>query len=179
MSLEILLYVAAVCALSAFAHGAIGFGFPVVATPLVALVIDMKSAIILLAPVTLVLVVISALRGGGVGELARNFWFLPVGIAAGAWLGTRILLATPPEPFTLVLALMLLFYLNLDRLGRGHSDTVVRLRVLFGIAFAFVTGDVRDCLEHPGNEGKRTSPVRSCWCISCCSAPRPSRSCRR
>jgi uncharacterized membrane protein YfcA len=140
MSLEILLYVAAVCALSAFAHGAIGFGFPVVATPLVALVIDMKSAITLLAPVTLVLVVISALRGGSVGELARNFWFLPVGIAAGAWLGTRILLATPPEPFTLVLAAMLLFYLNLDRLGRGHSDMVVRLRVLFGVGFAFVAG---------------------------------------
>jgi uncharacterized membrane protein YfcA len=144
MSLEVLLYVAAVCALSAFAHGAIGFGFPVVATPLVALVIDMRSAITVLAPVTLVLVVISALRGGGVGELARKFWFLPVGIAAGAWLGTRILLAVPPEPFTLVLALMLLFYLNLDRLvgggESGHSETVVRLRVLFGLVFAFVAG---------------------------------------
>ncbi|HWM45032.1 MAG TPA: hypothetical protein VNP36_21555, partial [Burkholderiales bacterium] len=62
MSNEVLLYIAAVCLLSGFAHGAIGFGFPVVATPLVALVTDMKSAITLLAPVTLVLVVISALR---------------------------------------------------------------------------------------------------------------------
>jgi len=140
MSAEVLIYVAAVCMLSAFAHGAIGFGFPVVATPLVALVIDMKSAITLLAPVTLLLVVISALRGGGVVELARKFWFLPVGIAAGAWVGTLILLAAAPEPFTLVLALMLLFYLNLDRLGRSHSETVLRLRVVFGIAFAFVAG---------------------------------------
>jgi len=140
MSIEVLLYVAAVCALSAFAHGAIGFGFPLVATPLVALVIDMRSAITLLAPVTVVLVVISALRGGGLRGLLRDFWFLPVGIAAGAWLGTRILLAVPPEPFTLVLALMLLFYLNLDRLGRGRSETVVRLRAVFGIAFAFVAG---------------------------------------
>ena len=140
MSNEVLLYIAAVCALSAFAHGAIGFGFPVVATPLVALVIDMKSAITVLAPVTLVLVVISALRGGGVGELVRKFWFLPVGIAAGAWVGTLVLLAAPPEPFTLVLAAMLLFYLNLDRLGRGHSETVVRLRAVFGLAFAFVAG---------------------------------------
>jgi hypothetical protein len=140
MSLEVLLYLAAVCALSGFVHGAIGFGFPLVATPLVALVIDMRSAITLLAPVTVVLVVISALRGGGLGGLLRDFWFLPVGIAAGAWLGTRILLAVPPEPFTLVLALMLIFYLNVDRLGRGHSETVVRLRAVFGIAFAFVAG---------------------------------------
>lgn len=140
MSGEVLAYVAVVCLLSGFAHGALGFGFPVVATPLVALVIDMKSAIVLLAPVTLVLVVISALRGGGLGELLRRFWFLPLGIAMGAWLGTRILLAAPPEPFTLILALVILFYLNVDRLGRGQSETVQRLRVPFGIAFAFVAG---------------------------------------
>jgi hypothetical protein len=140
MSTEILVYVAVVCLLSGFCHGALGFGFPVVATPLVALAIDMRSAITLLAPVTLVLVVISALRGGKVGELVRRFWFLPVGIALGAWLGTRILLAAPPEPFTLVLAFVLLFYLNMDRLGRGQSETVQRLRVVFGIGFAFIAG---------------------------------------
>jgi uncharacterized membrane protein YfcA len=140
MSIEILLYIGLVCLLSGFAHGAIGFGFPLVATPLVALVIDMKSAITLLAPVTLVLVVISALRGGAVSELVRRFWYLPVAIGLGAWLGTKILLAAPPEPFTLVLALVLLFYLNLDRLGRGHSALVERWRVPFGIAFAFTAG---------------------------------------
>jgi hypothetical protein len=140
MSIEVLLYVALVCLASGFAHGAIGFGFPMLATPLVALALDMKSAITLLAPVTLVLVVISALRGGSVREVARNFWFLPLAIAAGAWLGTLVLLAAPPEPFTLVLALVLLFYLNLDRVGRGRSETVQRLRVPLGIAFAFVAG---------------------------------------
>ena len=140
MSTEVLLYVAAVCALSGFAHGAIGFGFPLVATPLVAVVTDMKSAITLLAPVTLVLVVISALRGGSVRAIVREFWYLPLAIAAGAWLGTRILLAAPPEPFTLVLALVLLFYLNLDRVGRGKSETVQRLRVPFGVVFAFFAG---------------------------------------
>jgi uncharacterized membrane protein YfcA len=140
MSTEVLLYIAAVCALSGFAHGAIGFGFPVVATPLVALVVDMKSAIALLAPVTLVLVLISALRGGSVRALLREFWYLPLAIAAGAWLGTRILLAAPPEPFTLVLALVLLFYLNLDRLGRGRSESVQRRRVVFGVGFAFLAG---------------------------------------
>lgn len=140
MSTEVLVYVAVVCLLSGFCHGALGFGFPVVATPLVALAIDMKSAITLLAPVTLALVVITALRGGNVGELVRRFWFLPVGIALGAWLGTRILLAAPPEPFTLVLALVLLFYLNMDRLGRGQSETVQRLRVVSGIGFAFIAG---------------------------------------
>ena len=46
-----IVFVAAVCLFSGFAHGAVGFGFPMVATPLVALVIDIKSAIALLAPI--------------------------------------------------------------------------------------------------------------------------------
>src|SRR3954469_14978946 len=97
-------FVAMVCMLSGFAHGALGFGFPIVATPLVALAIDIKSAIALLAPITLVLTVISALRGVALSSIVREFWFLPLATALGAWLGTRILLAMPPEPFLLILA---------------------------------------------------------------------------
>jgi len=140
VSTELIAYLVVVCLVSGFAHGAIGFGFPVVATPLAALVMDMRSAITLLAPVTLVLVIISALRGGSVRELLRRFWYLPLAIALGAWLGTRLLLAAPPEPFTLVLALVLIFYLNLDRLGRGESELVRRLHVPFGIAFGLLAG---------------------------------------
>ena len=171
VSIEVLAYVALVCLLSGFAHGALGFGFPLVATPLVALVIDMKSAITLLAPVTLALVVISALRGGSLRDLVRRYWFMPVGIAAGAWLGTKVLLAAPPEPFMLVLALVLLFYLNLDRLGRGRkrdwcSDCARR--------------SASPSLSSPASSRRSpTSPGRSCSCTSCCSARRPRRWCRR
>ncbi|HEU5178522.1 MAG TPA: TSUP family transporter [Burkholderiales bacterium] len=140
MSWEVLTYIALICVLAGWVHGALGFGFPLVATPLAALAIDMKSAITLLAPVTLALVVISALRGGSLGELVRRFWFMPVGIALGAWLGTHLLLAAPPEPFILVLALVIVFYLNLDRIGRGESAAVRRLRAPFGFAFAFLAG---------------------------------------
>jgi uncharacterized protein len=80
------------------------------------------------------------LRGGGLRALAREFWFLPLAIGLGAWLGTHLLLAAPPEPFTLVLALVILLYLNVERLGRGQSELVQRRRVAFGLAFAFVAG---------------------------------------
>ena len=62
LGLGVIAFVALACLLSGFAHGALGFGFPMVATPIVALAIDIKSAIALLAPITLVLTVISALR---------------------------------------------------------------------------------------------------------------------
>ena len=144
MSLELgawaLGFVLLACVFSGFAHGAIGFGFPIVATPLVALVVDIKSAIALIAPITLVLVVISALRGGGVAAILRDFWPVLAGAAVGAWLGTRLLIVAPPEPFILVLAVAILLYLNLDRLGRGTSPGVRRRPALFGLGFGFVGG---------------------------------------
>lgn len=135
-----LAFAALACLLSGFAHGALGFGFPIVATPLVALVIDIKSAIALLAPVTLLLVLISVVRGGGLAATLRRFWVLPLVIVAGSFLGTRLLMAAPPEPFILVLAAAILLYLNLDRLGRGRSPLVERSALPFGLAFGFAAG---------------------------------------
>jgi hypothetical protein len=140
LGLGVIAFLALACLLSGFAHGALGFGFPLVATPIVAMAIDIKSAIALLAPVTLVLTVISALRGVALGSIVREFWFLPIATALGAWLGTRILLAMPPEPFLLVLAAVILLYLNMDRVGRGRSVLVQRFRASFGMALGLVAG---------------------------------------
>ena len=140
LALWTLLFLAVTCALSGFAHGAIGFGFPIVATPLAALVIDIKSAIGLLAPVTLVLVLLSVVRGGDLRALLRRYWFMPIAMSAGAWLGTRILLVAPPEPFVLVLAGVILLYLNLDRMGYGRTRAVSGAPAAFGLGFGFAAG---------------------------------------
>jgi uncharacterized membrane protein YfcA len=136
----VLAFVVMALVFSGFAHGAIGFGFPIVATPLVALVVDIKSAIALIAPITLVLVVISALRGGSLASILRRFWPVLAGAALGAWLGTRLLIVAPPEPFILVLAAAILLYLNLDRLGRGTSPAVQRRPALSGLGFGLLGG---------------------------------------
>lgn len=88
LGLGVFTVVAAACLVSGFAHGALGFGFPIVATPIVAAVIDIKSAIAILAPITLVITVISAVRGAPLATIAREFWFLLL-----ATLGTRAWLA--------------------------------------------------------------------------------------
>jgi ankyrin repeat protein/uncharacterized membrane protein YfcA len=140
VGLAALAFVAMACLASGFAHGALGFGFPMVATPLVALVLDIKLAIALLAPISLVVVLISAFRGGGLGALLATFWVLPLFMALGAWLGTQALIAAPPAPFVLALALVILLYLNLERLGTTVNQTVRRRARLFGVAFGFVAG---------------------------------------
>jgi len=46
-SVGVVLWIAIVIAFSALVQGTLGLGFPMVATPLIALVTDMKSAVIL------------------------------------------------------------------------------------------------------------------------------------
>jgi hypothetical protein len=72
-------------------------------------------------------------------------------------MGTRLLLAAPPEPFLLVLAAVILLYLNLDRLGRGPSPIVTRLRAPLGIGF--------------GSALRLCRPCRRSTCASCSARP--------
>lgn len=140
LSLAALAFVAAAFLLAGFTHGALGFGFPIIATPLVALVIDVKSAIVLVAPVTLAVTVLSVVRGGGWRESVRRFWFVPLGQGAGSYIGTRLLIGANPTPFLLVLALIIFFYLSLEWLRAGESALVKRHAAAFGIGFGLVGG---------------------------------------
>ena len=87
-----LAWIAGVMLLSGFAHGVIGFGFPLVATPLLALALDLKSAILLSVLPSLVLTVLNAFRGGRLRESIGRFWYLPLCLAAGSYAGSRLLI---------------------------------------------------------------------------------------
>src|ERR1041384_931705 len=150
----VIAFVALACLVAGFGHGALGFGFPIVATPLVALAIDIKSAIALLAPITLLLTVISALRGVALSSIVREYWFLPLATALGAWLGTRILLAVSPEPFLLVLAGVILLYLNLHPVGRGPSAPGQRVPLPLRPGVRLRRGGMRG-----GRERRRPDPA--------------------
>jgi len=135
-----IVFVASTMILAGFVHGALGFGFPLIATPIAALVLDMKAAILLIAPVTLVVTLISVARGGGWREAIRGFWFLPLAMAVGSYSGTRLLIGAKPTPFLLVLALLILVYLGLDRLKGGQSAFVKDWRMPIGLGVGLVAG---------------------------------------
>jgi hypothetical protein len=135
-----LAFVAAVMVLAAFVHGSLGLGFPLIATPLVALVLDMKIAIVLVAPVTLVMTVLSVVRGGGWREALARFWYLPLTMGIASYAGTRLLIGTDPTPFLLVLAVLILVYLGLDRVKRGESAFVKRHRLEIGLGVGLLAG---------------------------------------
>jgi len=133
-------WIVAVMLVSGFAHGVIGFGFPIIATPLLALVLDLKTAVLVIVVPTIVVASINTVRGGKLGDSVGRFWFLPIVLMAGSYLGTRILIVSDTAPFILLLAAILLAYLNLERFGRADFPLLRRHPGAFAVFFGFVAG---------------------------------------
>ena len=107
-------------------HGALGFGFPFIATPLVAIVTDLRMAVITLLLPTLAITTVSIVRTGPILPVIKRFWVIPVFSLAGAVAGTWVFVMAPEIPYMLILALVTLAYLYLDRLGLGSLPLVRR-----------------------------------------------------
>ncbi len=107
----------AAIALAALVHGSFGVGFPLVATPLLALSTDVRSAVLLTLLPTIAVNVAVLITGSIQGaDFGRHWRILPF-VLLGAASGTALLLVLDPRPFLLLLAAALLLYLNQDRLG--------------------------------------------------------------
>ena len=140
------LLIVLVLSLSAFIHGALGFGMPLVATPLLVLLMDVRAAVL----VTLIPVIASNL-GSILGEdrwreALRQFWPIPVFTAVGSLSGTQVLLSVDPSPFRLLLALALIAYLLVEQFGKGPQARVWRLSAwglaLLGLIMGLMAGVV-------------------------------------
>jgi uncharacterized membrane protein YfcA len=93
-----------------FIKGAISFGFPTISTPLLALFIDVKTAVAVLVPPNMVLDGIQARRGGGLAAMARRLFVLVVAGAVGIVVGTRLLVVLPAHVATGVLGGFVLLF---------------------------------------------------------------------
>lgn len=123
-----------------FVAGVIGFGLPLLAMPLLSLVLPFKSAILLTLLPIVCLSFIGMFSGGQLRDSVGRFWFMPFALVAGVYVGTRVLIGIDARPLILVLALALLLYLNMERLGRSRIPLVERNATLFAAVFAFVAG---------------------------------------
>jgi len=107
---------------SAFVHGAFGFGFPLMATPLLALLMDMRAAVLLTLLPTLTINLFSIAGERRWREALRRFWPIPAFGIIGSLSGTQLLLTVDPEPFRLLLALVLIGYLLSERFTRAEKE---------------------------------------------------------
>jgi uncharacterized membrane protein YfcA len=130
----------AIIVVGALAHGSIGFGFPIISTPLVALLIDVKTAVLVTVIPNVAVNLISILRGGRWRESIGQHWPVAVCVVAGTLIGTRLLIAAPAEPLRLLLAAMIVIYLQQDRLRRLDWSFIARAPRRAGIGFGLVGG---------------------------------------
>jgi uncharacterized protein len=133
-------YVTAAIAFAGLVHGTLGLGFPLVATPLISLVTGIKTAIILVVPPTLAVVIAAIVAGGPFVATVREWWRMPLWMLLGAYTGTQLFIVIDPAPLTLLLAIAILVYLGLDWIGRGESQSIRDHRHKSGMLFGFLGG---------------------------------------
>jgi uncharacterized membrane protein YfcA len=108
---------AAVVLAAAFVKGAIGFGFPALGTPLLSLLVDVKTAVVVLILPNIVMDGIQFARRGAPLRAARRFAALLAAGAVGMVVGTRVLAVLSPRAATLVLGAFVLCFVALTATG--------------------------------------------------------------
>ncbi|HYC45883.1 MAG TPA: sulfite exporter TauE/SafE family protein [Burkholderiales bacterium] len=131
-------------------QGAIGFGFPAVSTPILVLMTDVKTAIILNLLPNFTVNCIHILKGGNYRASLGRYWPVAAWVLAGSFLGAQFLIRAPQEPIRLLLGLAIFAYLYQHVLARLDWSWLSRKRrlsaMVFGLAGGFFSGTVNQAL---------------------------------
>lgn len=131
---------AAIVIVGSITHGAIGFGFPLISTPLVALLIDIKTAVLITVVPNIAVNVVSIVRGGNWRESIGKYWPIAVWVVLGTMIGTHFLLVAPPELLQLLLAAIIVLYLLQHKIRQLDLTWIARHPTVSGAGFGVVAG---------------------------------------
>jgi len=138
----VLIAVVCVILFAGLVHGTLGLGFPMVATPILATMMDVRSAILVTLLPTMAVNIASIINSRS--SLASTRPFIPlVGFTLlGSIAGAAVLAATDPAPFRIVLASLILLYLwSSLRISRQWLDDNAMIAMAgFGIAAGLAAG---------------------------------------
>lgn len=130
---------------SSFVHGVVGFGFPLYATSIIAILIDIKLAIILTVIPNLLINAIYAIRGG-FSEQIKEHWVMAVYVLVGTLFGSHALLYLNPDILKCILILMIVSYLLQEKFKKWQflkkmSQHKIAMPVV-GLFAGFLSGAV-------------------------------------
>ena len=111
------LYLIAGIGFAALVHGAMGIGFPMVATPLIAVLMDVRLAIILTLLPTVVVNVASILGSKNPGPALRPYFNLFSSTLLGSVVGTMMLMQFDAGIFRVALAGLIILFLGIRLFG--------------------------------------------------------------
>jgi uncharacterized membrane protein YfcA len=131
-------------------QGALGFGFPSISTPPLALMTDVKTAIILNLLPNITVNLIGVAKGGNWSASLGRYWPVAAWVLAGSFLGVQALIRAPQDAIRLLLGLAILAYLYQGLLARLDWSWLSRRRrlsaMLFGLTGGFFSGTVNQAL---------------------------------
>lgn len=116
LNFEFLIALTLILFFSALLHGSIGFGFPMIATPLLAIFTDIQTAILFTLIPTILVNLTSIISEEKFMVVFREFFPFAVLTMIGSALGTGVLIYANSDYFKLLLALIILIYLFMDKL---------------------------------------------------------------
>ena len=147
--------------LAAFVKGVTGLGFPLIATPTVALLLDIRTAVTVLILPNLFMDSAQVIRAGLPYEIFRRFKALIAPTIVGVFLGTLVLVKTPLWILNLCLGVMVLIFVisNLLKLDFTVSPEQEKfLSPLFGFLSGFLNG-----VTNAAGPGWRSIFTASSW----------------
>lgn len=126
--------VGAIMFFAGFVKGAIGFGMPLVAVPLLASLIELRLAAALMTFPLLVANLWVGLEGGQFWSITKRYWAVMLSLGAGIFAGSWLLVGIDQRIMLVILGLVVLGFATLDRLkGRFRPVIPERLAQRYGI----------------------------------------------
>ena len=123
-----------------FFHGIVGFGFPMIATPLFVIFIDLKLAVLYTLFPTLITNIISLKKENSFGDIWKVFWPLILSVMVGSIIGTYLLVAYYNHYYKLVVAGVMLLYLNKERLRFSLTHAVAKQQQSVTVVIGLISG---------------------------------------
>lgn len=129
---------------SGLVHGVLGFGFPMVGTPLLSLFLPLKQSVLLTLFPTMFVNFRVIKSSGRFKEIVFEYKYLIISVLIGSFIGTNLLILFDTPLYTLLLALVILLYLGNKRINfslyeiiQTHPKTMM---IFFGLMSGVVSG---------------------------------------
>lgn len=129
-----------------FFHGSLGFGYPMTSVSLLALILDLQSAIFITLIPTIVLNLVSIFSIGKIDKRVWQYWLLFIAIIIGSMIGSHLLILLDADTFKLFLAGVIFFYLYTQKRKLNLFSWVQKKektgKLFFGLASGFTSGTI-------------------------------------
>lgn len=141
---DIFIYEALIVLLSGFIHSVVGFGFPMLATPLLSILVTVKEAVLLTLFPNIAINLNIIKRSSSFSILWSEYKLLIIPVVLGSFVGTNLLILFYSEYYKILLGLITLLYLNKRHINFSLHSTIQNhpkvMMLLFGSASGLIGG---------------------------------------